>query len=152
MDVVADQRGVEQNAEPLPSNQEQDVEENVKDVPDFISIIWLLGFTINWGFRVGEALTPAEQEDWGMRTGLWGSCNPFSTRRKQWSVSININQMKTKFLEIEDCFLIFTSSVMQLPVESCAKRLQRHAFEDLWALTWKMAKKMRKASIMRATM
>ena len=63
MDVVADQRGVEQNAEPLPSNQEQDVEENVKDVPDFISIIWFVGFIINWGFRVGEALTPAEQED-----------------------------------------------------------------------------------------
>ena len=63
VDVVADQRGVEQNAEPLPSNQEQDVEENVKDVPDFISIIWVVGFTINWGFRVGLALTPAEQED-----------------------------------------------------------------------------------------
>ena len=63
VDVVADQRGVEQNAEPLPSNQEQDVEENVKDVPDFISIIWLVGFTINWGFRFEEALTLAEQED-----------------------------------------------------------------------------------------
>ena len=46
MDVVADQRGVEQNAEPLPSNQEQDVEENVKDVPDFISIIWLVLLSI----------------------------------------------------------------------------------------------------------
>ena len=33
MDVVADQGGVEQNAEPLASNQEQDVEENVQDVP-----------------------------------------------------------------------------------------------------------------------
>ena len=46
VDVVADQRGVEQNAEPLPSNQEQDVEENVKDVPDFISIIWLVLLSI----------------------------------------------------------------------------------------------------------
>ena len=33
VDVVADQGGVEQNAEPLASNQEQDVEENVQDVP-----------------------------------------------------------------------------------------------------------------------
>ena len=63
VDVVADQRGVEQNAEPLSGDQEQEVEENVKDVPDFISIIWVVGFTINWGFRVGLALTPAEQED-----------------------------------------------------------------------------------------
>ena len=63
MDVVADQGRIQQNAKPLPSNQEQDVEENVKDVPDFISIIWLVGFTINWGLRDGLALTPAEQED-----------------------------------------------------------------------------------------
>ena len=34
VDVVADQGGVEQNAEPLASNQEQDVEENVQDVPE----------------------------------------------------------------------------------------------------------------------
>lgn len=39
MDVVADQWGVEQNAEPLASNQEQDVEENVQDVPGKINSV-----------------------------------------------------------------------------------------------------------------
>ena len=34
VDVVADQGRIQQNAKPLPSNQEQDVEENVQDVPE----------------------------------------------------------------------------------------------------------------------
>lgn len=34
VDVVADQGRIQQNAKPLAGNQEQDVEENVQDVPE----------------------------------------------------------------------------------------------------------------------
>ena len=36
VDVVADQGRIQQNAKPLAGNQEQDVEENVQDVPEWI--------------------------------------------------------------------------------------------------------------------
>ena len=35
MDVVADERRVEQNAKPLSGDQEQEVEENVQDIPEW---------------------------------------------------------------------------------------------------------------------
>ena len=34
VDVVADQGSIEENAEPFAGKQEQDVEEDVQDVPD----------------------------------------------------------------------------------------------------------------------
>ena len=34
MDVVADERRIEQDAKPLAGDQEQEVEENVQNIPD----------------------------------------------------------------------------------------------------------------------
>ena len=42
-------------------------------------------------------LTRAAQEDWARRTGLSGSCNLFSTRRRQWSVDTKVQHGSKEF-------------------------------------------------------